>query len=122
MKLSELKTGDACSVLCEIAPLISKITQDETFTRVLLGDIDLDGKSTTERAAVIVNKIIELIPILVGTHRDDVFGILAAVNLTTEVEIANQALLVTMAQFRELLGDKELLSFFGLSKRQEKVV
>ena len=52
-------------------------------------------------------------PILLKTHRSDVYGIVGAINGKTEQEIESQSFLKTLGEIRDIINDKEFRSFFG---------
>ena len=113
MKLSELSTDRALDVLCEIAPLATNIVTDEDLTSELKAVIDFGGASTmAEKIALAVGKISKIIPILLKKRKAEIFGILGALNGKTTEEIANQNIIFTMKQVRDISKDKELLDFF----------
>ncbi len=113
MKLSAISTDRAVEVLCELTPHISNIVTDEE----LLGELKraVASEEVTTRAqwiALGVEKINKIVPIVLKKRKSDVFGVLGVLNEKTAEEIANQNLLVTMKQVREVIKDKELLDFF----------
>ena len=113
MKLSELSTDRALDVLCEIAPLATNIVTDEDLTSELKAVVDFGGASTmAEKIALAVGKISKIIPILLKKRKAEIFGILGALNGKTTEEIANQNIIFTMKQVRDISKDKELLDFF----------
>lgn len=119
MKLSELGTDKALDVLCEMTPYISNIASDEAVV-VAVGkvvdtstDMNLFGKGL-----LLVERLGEIIPMLLKGHRADVYGILSVMNDRPVAEIAAQKLTETVRQVRELFQDPELLSFFKSSAQQ----
>ena len=100
MKISELSTDKAADVLCEVSAYALNIVTDEKLQDSLKAQIDAEKPQTAgERYAVGAQKISQWIPILLKKHRDDVLGILSAVN-DTSIEV------------RELVKDKDLMDFF----------
>ena len=113
MKLSELSTDRATDVLCEIAPYITNILADEELLNELKAAVDFENAETTaEKLAIIGNKITKIIPIILKGKKQDLLGILGALNEKTPEEIAEQNIVKTMKQIREITKDKELLDFF----------
>lgn len=113
MKLSQLTTERATDVLCEIAPLAMNIMSDEELMGELKKAIDFKKAETqAEQIALVVGKISKVLPIVLKKRREDVFGVLAALNDKSVEEIAKQNILKTMAQVRDMSKDKELLDFF----------
>lgn len=116
MRISELSTEKAASILCEITPFIANISSDEELLKELREAVDVkDVNNRAELMLVGATKLTRIIPILLKRRKDDVFGILAALNETSADEIAKQNILTTVAQIREIIKDKELLSFFSSS-------
>ena len=113
MKLSELDTSRAADVLCEAGAYALNILTDEELAAELKSKIDSSGElSRLELYAFGVQKISTLLPIILKKHRDDVFGILAAVNGCAVKDIASQNIMVTMQQVKELASDKDMIDFF----------
>lgn len=113
MKLSKMTTDKAMDVMCEITPYIAAITSDEDLLAELRNAID--PKSVATRAELMakgVEKVTKIVPIILKKRKSDMFCILAALNEKTADEIGKQNIIVTMAQIRELVKDKELVDFF----------
>ena len=112
MKLSELSTDRAADVLCEISVHLLTITADEELLRQLRDTLgDAAGKTRAEMLMYGVDKIGKIIPLLFKKHKAEVFGILAALNDKAPAEIGRQNILVTGAQIREAIKDKDLINF-----------
>lgn len=111
MKISELTTERAADVLCEITPFIANVTSDSDLMSTLSDKLP-KGSSLSEIYLHGSNMIAKLVPIVLKTHRADVFGILSVVNETTVDDISNQNILKTIDQIRQLIYDKELVDFF----------
>lgn len=133
MKLSELNTDRALDVLCELTPYASSIMEDEQILSALDGFMNrntdekkkTNESGTDENDASMVGKGIKMfgglvknIPLLLKTHRCDVYGILSVMNERPVAEIAAQPIRNTIQQTRELFRDPELLSFFKSSAQQ----
>lgn len=113
MKISALSTEKAADVLCEASIYALSILTDEELTAELKNKLE-DGKnmSRAELYALGMKKVSVFIPILLKKHKADVFGLLAALNDTTVDAIANQNILKTMLQIREVCKDSDLIDFF----------
>ena len=108
MRLSELSTDRAADVLCELTPYINNIITDENLKEQISGKIKLTGGETkAEIVAMGIEKINKLVPIILKSHKDDTFGIIAAVNETTVDEIKSQNVLKTMAQIKAIVKVRE---------------
>lgn len=121
MKLSQMSTDRALDALCELTPHISNIAGDEAV-RGTVGkamerseELNLYGK-----ALLLVERMGEIIPSLLKSHRADVYGILSVLNEKTPAEIAAQPALDTMRQVKEAFQDEDLVAFFKSSAQQEK--
>ena len=112
MRLSELSTDAAASVLLSITPALSNILKDPDLRNKIGKKADLKDKSVIGIYTAGLEKINEIIPFLLDTHKADVFAILACLNKTTPDKIAEQNILVTMTQMRETIMDKDLIDFF----------
>ena len=110
MKLSQISTEKAADILCEITPYVANIATNEDLLAELRNAIDKEKAST--RAELLLAGAEKLIPILLRNCRDDIFGILGALNGKTAEEIGAQSFPATMNQVREIIQDKELLDFF----------
>ena len=122
MKLSELSTDKALDVLCELTPHIKNITDDEAATSSI-GKVLDDGQGLNlyGRFMLLAGWVGDFIPVLLRTHRADVYGILSVMNERPVEEIASQKLIDTMAQVRELFQDEDFVSFFKSSAPQEQI-
>ena len=119
MKLSKLTTDEALDVLCEITPYVSNIVSDETLMETLNKTIKKEGMT---RAGVLVagaEKLSRLVPIVMKEHRNDVYGILAAVNGLDIDEIAKQNIIKTAMQIRDVCADRDMLDFFRSCAQQK---
>ena len=112
MRLSELSTDAAASVLLSITPALSNILKDPDLRNKIGKKVDLKDMSVMGIYLAGVDKINEIIPFLLDTHKADVYAILAALNNTTTSKIAKQNILVTMTQIMETVKDKDLIDFF----------
>ena len=112
MKLSELSTDAAASVLVSITPAISNILKDPNLRENIARKADLEDKSIIGIYAAGVDKINDIIPFLLKDHKGDIYEVIAVLNETTASEVAGQNILVTMTQIREIVRDKELVDFF----------
>lgn len=113
MKLSEFSTDRAADILCEISVYTLNILSDEEIRDSLKKQADEEKQQTAgEKYAIGAQKIGQWIPLILKKHREDAFGILAAVNSVTVDAIREQNVLVTMRQIRELAKDKDLIDFF----------
>ena len=123
MKLSELSTDQALDALCELTPYISSITADEELVGTLGKVMDTgENLNTYGKFALLAGRVGEITPLLLKTHRSDVYGILSVVNRKSAADIAAQPVGETIRQVREVFQDSDLLSFFRSSARRERTV
>lgn len=119
MKLSELSTDRALDTLCELTPYISNVVSDESVLSIVGKVIDFgEDMNLYGKGLMLVERIGEIVPVLLKAHRDDLYNILSVMNERPASEIAGQKLMETMRQVRELLQDEEFLSFFKSSAQQ----
>lgn len=113
MKISELSTDRAADVLCEISVYALPILADEELMQTLKEKIDSAGEMTrAEVLAAGAAKIGALVPIVLKKHKADVFGLLAVLNETTAEKIAEQNIIKTLSQAKDIAKDRDLLDFF----------
>lgn len=112
MKLSDLTTDQSLNALCEITHFVSNIVKDDEIINTIGKAIDTKKMTKIGVLMAGVDRIAALVPSLLQTHRADVYGVLAAVNMTKPEKIAEQKLTETLAQIDEVLHDEELLTFF----------
>ena len=121
MKLSSLSTAEAVSVLCELTPYVSNIATDEALLAELRDKIKIPkDASKAEVIAAGADKLTKLVPLILDKRREDVYGILAALNGKTVEEIEKQNVLKTAAQVRDAVKDKDLIDFFRSCAGMEK--
>ena len=122
MKISELTTDRAADVLCEVSIYALNILSDKELLSSLRMQLEgTDGDSTkAEMIAIASEKIAELVPLLLKKHKDDVFGIVAAVNGLTLEQVRQQKIIKTMNAIKEMAQDKDLIDFFKSCVSTEK--
>lgn len=136
MKLSELSTDKALDVLCELAPYASSIMEDDEIVSALDGfmnrsagekeKMDTSGaeendSSMSEKGIRMFGGLVKNIPLLLKTHRHDVYGILSVLNEESAAEIADQPVGETVRQIKDAFRDNELLTFFKSSAQRERI-
>lgn len=119
MKISELSTERAADVLCEITPFVASIVSDKDLLDTLKEKVG-SGASLAELYVMGAKKYATIVPIVLKTHRDDVFGLLAAINETDVDTVAKQNIIATMMQVREVAKDKALLDFFKSWQQEDE--
>ena len=112
MKFSQLTTDKALDVLYEITPYIANIATDDELMAVIGKAVKREGMTRAGVLLLGAEKLTKMVPVLLKTHRDDVYGVVAAVNGKTVDEIREQNFIKTTAQIVEVIKDKELLDFF----------
>lgn len=134
MRLSELSTDKALDVLCELTPYVSNIMEDDDILSAL-GDfmnrsadekkVDANGAeendaSMSEKGIRMFGGLVKNVPLLLKTHRHDMYGILSVLNEKSVAEIAGLPFGETVRQIKDVFRDNELLDFFKSSVRQEQ--
>jgi formylmethanofuran dehydrogenase subunit B len=122
MKISELTTERAADVLCEVSIYALNILSDKELISSLRMQLEgTDGDRTkAEMIAIASEKVAELIPMLLKKHKDDVFGIVAAVNGLTLEQVRQQKIIKTMNAIKEMAQDRDLIDFFKSCVSTEK--
>lgn len=120
MKLSELTTDETLDVLCEITPCVEHIVKDEQIFSAIGNAVKTDGMTKIGVLMAGVDRISSVVPVLLKTHRADVYGILASVNRVDVEKIAGQKLTDTLTQIYDMIHDEDLLRFFKLFAPQGK--
>lgn len=111
-KLSEFGTDECLDVLCEITPHIVNIVSDEEIMNAIGKPMD---KTTVTKVGVMLlgaQKITAVVPLLLKTHRADIYAILSVMGGKSVEEVAKQSTMATLWQIKTLSEDKELLCFF----------
>ena len=115
-KLSQLGTDECLDVLCEITPHIVNLVSDEEIMNAI-------GKPVDTKVGVMLigaQRITTVVPLLLKTHRADIYAILSVMGEKSVEEVAAQSTMATLWQIKELSNDKELLSFFKSWGRGEQ--
>lgn len=112
MKISELSTDRAADVLCDLSAYVLHILADEELVTTLRSEIGCEKMTRAAVLAAGAEKIVQLIPLVLKKHKQDVFGALAVLNETTSEDIAGQNIIKTMEMVKDAADDKELLDFF----------
>lgn len=119
MKLSELSTDRALDVLCELTPYVSNVASDDAVVSAVGKVIKPKDETNVYGAGLmLMERMGEIVPLLLKTHRPDVYGVLSVLNEKTAEEIAAQPVGDTIRQIKDVLRDSELLDFFKSSARQ----
>lgn len=113
MKISELSTDRAMDVFCELVPFMENIFSDEQLIAELKKKMDITEETTNaEKMSMVMGKINVIAPILLKKRRNDVLGMLAAINGKTVDEVKKQNFIATLVQVREVIADKDFIDFF----------
>ena len=121
MKLSELSTDKALDVLCELTPYVGNIANDKEVVNTV-GKVMESGQEMNRYGQVmlVLGRVGDFLPLLLKSHRPDVYGILSVMNERPVAEIAAQKLTDTIRQVRELFRDEEFVAFFKSSAQRER--
>lgn len=123
MKLYELSTDRALDALCEIAPAAANIMGDTEIISALelvTAKNEEESQSNFAYGLKIVGEIGKMAPVLLKSHRSDVYTILSVTNEKPIAEISSQPIRETVLQLREVLQDGDLMSFFKSSVRRAR--
>lgn len=114
MKISEFSTDKAANVLCEVSVYALNICEDEQLIGMIREKIE-GAETQAELYTATIKKLSSLIPLLLDKHKQDVYGILATIYESNIETIAQQNILITMRQIKEIFQDKDLMDFFTSS-------
>lgn len=114
-KISELTANEAIDVLCEVSVYLANIVTDEQLTSELKTKLN-DGETKTKAQQFVfgMEKLTNLVPIILKKHKVDVFGVLVALStrpVTTD-EVAHVNVMVVMQNIRKIVQDKDFVDFF----------
>lgn len=113
--LKDLSTDEACDVLCEIAPAIQSIVEDESLTETIGKPIDVANLTVAGARMAATGRVVAMIPLLLKTHRNALYGILAAISGESAESIAAKSVGETMQMVKDAMKDEILTGFFTLS-------
>ena len=111
-KISDLTTDEVLDALCECAGYVANIAADEKLLETISKKLDVKNMTRAGVMVVGAEKATKIVPIVLKDHREDVYGIVAAINGVPVEEIAAQNGIKTAIQIREICKDKEMLDFF----------
>lgn len=120
MRISEMTNDEALDALLIITPCVDNILGDEELLENLRQITALKGKTVGEIYAIGAKRITSLLPILLKSHRADVYGIIGAVNGMTVTEVAKCKLVDTIEMVKEIVNDEVLADFFKSCTGAEK--
>nr|DAO63074.1 MAG TPA: hypothetical protein [Caudoviricetes sp.] len=114
-KISELTANEAIDVLCEVSVYLANIATDDQLTSELKTKLSGGEMKTKAQQFVFgVEKLTNLVPIILKKHKVDVFGVLVALSTRpiTVDEIAHTNIMVVMQNIRKVVQDKDFVDFF----------
>ena len=114
-KISELTANEAIDVLCEVSVYLANIATDDQLTSELTTKLSGGEMETKAQQFVFgVEKLTNLVPIILKKHKVDVFGVLVALSTKpiTIDEIAHTNVMVVMQNIRKIVQDKDFVDFF----------
>lgn len=115
LKISELTTEAGLDVFVELTPYVAGIATSESLNAELTALAETPQNTVKSKLQQLVfgaDVFSRLIPILLKERRADIYGIISVLNGQTVEEIAEQNIMLTIAQIREVFKDEKLLSFF----------
>lgn len=111
MKISDMTTDQAADALIRISVPASNIMHDDET----LATLDKLAHGNNNALAFIADNIVPVATVLLKTHRNDVYEILAALTEKKRGEIAKQKITETIKDIKNC-WDGELLTFLGSLK------
>ena len=113
MALKDLTTNQAADILVRLSAPMSNIATDEKIMETVGKSMDTTGMTKVGRNIEALKRVFTSIPLLLGTHKSDVFEIVAIVKGKTAQDVAEQPITVTLSEIKEITKDKDLLDFFS---------
>ena len=120
MALKDYSTAQAADILVRISPLLENITTDEDIMGTIGKSMNTEGMTRVGRIVESMRRTFTSIPLILGTHQDDIFGIIALVKGKTLEEVREQPITATMADIKDVATDEDLRDFFSAFGRMEK--
>lgn len=120
MKLFDMSTEESANVIITISALSDNIFTDKVFMESISKAVDRSGLTRAGLAMEGLKRIFSSAQTLLGPHRDDVFGIIGALNGKSVAEISAQPFRETKDEIKEIFEDKDLMDFFSLFSQREK--
>jgi len=110
MKLSEMSSNKAADVILQVMPDIEELMKDEELKGIIASrKVKADGEDASSLGKMFMIKIATY---LLREKRSTVWNILAAMNDKTAEEISEQNVIALTGQILEVIGDRQLISFF----------
>ena len=113
MALKDFTTDQAADVLVRLSAPLSNIATDEKIMETVGKSIDTTGLTQVGRNIEAMKRVFTSLPLLLGTHKNDVFEVISIVNGKTVEDVAAQPITVTIKEIKEIVKDKDLLDFFS---------
>ena len=113
MALKDYSTAQAADILVRLSPLLENIATDEKIMGTIGKSMDTEGMTQVGRTMEAMRRTFTSIPLLLGTHQDDIFGVVAIVKGKTLDEVREQPITSTMADIKEIVTDEDLRDFFS---------
>ena len=117
MKINELNGDQLAEALCLIAEPIERITQDEEVSKTL-AQIAEKRKENMIFGKFVGYAYARLIPLLLRTHKDSVFEILATLTGKPVETIHHQTGFITVLEMKKWLNE-DVIRFFTSSEGME---
>ena len=118
MKFSAMTTREQAVLLCRIAPVVSRIGQDEEMNAKMAEM----AKEDAEKKKTVLQKVSAMIdvfaPVLLDRHYDDAMIVCGALIGKTQEELDEMGILSIIREVKGVI-DEELVSFFKQSDGTE---
>lgn len=113
--LSQMTTDETCDVLCIAAPHIQNMADDKNLIAEVQRRLPKGEHTQIDVYRFGLTRVVNLVPIFLKDHREDVYAILSLFNGLTPEECGKQGFLSTLAQINELVNDEDFVNFFKQS-------
>ena len=121
MKISDMSLGQAADALAVITPMIVRIAEDKTIMQSIGTAVNTEGMSVNGLKLTMTQRYSSAVTALFRDHRNDLFGILAAINGKTVEDIAALSVKDAMVMIDEIRHDEDLTNFLASLRSPGKI-
>ncbi len=112
--LAELPAEEGIDRLIGMTPYLGNILTDEALTNALTADPPKENQPMT-RAMVMatgMKRMNALLPVLLKTHREDIYGLLSAYYAIPITELQGESYGALVSRIKNIINDESITAFF----------